>query len=117
MAVAPGATLCVRPWRPAVLRTMQVFDRMGESGMATSGQIVNPAMRRVLEERELALRAGHRPEVVEMIAGRRGDRMVAVRQHDDVAVAYRVRDRLALGDVEHLVAEALLRAHTKVIDL
>src|SRR5437763_15348005 len=77
---------------------------------------MDPLMRRILMERELALRAGDRPEVVEQVAGRGGHRVVSVREQHGVAVADRVRDCIPLGGVPHLLAENVWRTDHVDID-
>jgi hypothetical protein len=42
---------------------------------------------------------------------------IAVRQEDGVTVAHRVRRRLAISRIVHLVAEALRRIDAEVVDL
>src|SRR3954471_18011998 len=78
---------------------------------------MDPRMRRILMKRELALRAGDGPEIGEAIAGGGCHRVIPVREQDRVAVADRVRDRLAVGGVQHLMAEPLRRIDAVVINL
>src|SRR4029079_5162480 len=83
----------------------------------TASALMDPDVRRILVQREAALAAGHGPQVVERVAGRRRDGVIAVGQEHRVAVADGVRRALAVRGVEHLLAEALRRRDAVVVDL
>ena len=78
---------------------------------------MQPRVRGIFVERELALRARHRPEVIQPVARRRRHRVVAVGQQHRIAVLDRVGRGLAVGRVQHLLAEALRRRDAVVVDL
>ena len=76
-----------------------------------------PLMIGIFMERQLAIGAGHRPQVIQAIPGGRRHRMIAVRQQHRVAVANLVRHAFPGRGVDRLLAESMVRRNPKVIDL
>src|SRR5690606_22945795 len=76
----------------------------------------DPCVRRVVAERPLPVRAGHDVEVIEVVAVRGADRVVAARYHHHVAVLHRdgFVERTVVG-VHALESEALGRLQAVVI--
>src|SRR5947207_9778056 len=74
-------------------------------------------MRWILVQPQPPFRPCDGPEIVESIPRRCRNRMIPIRQEDGIAVADRMRDGLAVGRIQHLMAEAVRGIDPEVIDL
>src|SRR5690606_7055674 len=85
---------------------------------ARSGALDDPLVRRIVREQPLALRTGHDIQVVQLVAVRRSDRMVATRHEHDVAILHRQGFiQRAIVGIDALESEALRRIQAMVVSL